>query len=328
MNPIYKKTLMILILFSMNCLIAGDGSNSFTEMFDNGSVNGKKSLTSISYTKDDIAIAKASLATLTTYNSRAAFNADAPDLPVEDFEGGDAVPGQVIGCGSPITSAPNNCFGLGLEPGLEVHALSETNIVALGAGIVPVNPSTWVGSDLFNDVTFLEFTNNDAYAVGLDIFDFFGSPNIVIEIYSANGLIGNSLALSGGFWGVISDEPITKVVLGVSNNVIVLDNVAFGNPIVDTDGDGLPDDEDSCPESNLADNVVIDGCDSGVSNALLADGCTISDLIEEIAANASNHGQFVSGVSHLLNWLKREGVISGREKGAIQRCAAHSSLSN
>jgi hypothetical protein len=271
-------------------------------------------------------VAAANRAALVYYTDRASFDAAAPDITLEDFEGGVAAPGQLVGCGSPLDAIPSPCFPAGIAAGLEVHASSETNIVALGAGIVPSNPTTWVGSDLFNDFTFLEFTNGDAYAVGLDIFDFFGSPTITINVYSDSGLIGTNIALSGGFWGIVSDEPITMLVLGTPSNVVVLDNVAFGNPIIDSDGDGYPDDEDACPFSDLGETVVIDGCDTGVANLLLDSGCTISDLIADCAANASNHGNFVSCVAHLTNDLKRDGLISGREKGMIQRCAARSDL--
>ena len=94
----------------------------------------------------------------------------------------------------------------------------------------------------------------------------------------------------------------------------------------DRDGDGFPDDEDTCPDSDLSETVGIDGCDSGVFNDLLDDGCTISDLIEECAADANNHGQFVRCVAQLTNALKREGIFSGRDKGAIQSCAGQADI--
>ncbi len=46
-------------------------------------------------------------------------------------------------------------------------------------------------------------------------------------------------------------------------------------------GQTTPDDEDNCPESNLEPTITIDGCDSGVENQLLDDGCTMSDKIAE-----------------------------------------------
>ena len=94
----------------------------------------------------------------------------------------------------------------------------------------------------------------------------------------------------------------------------------------DGDGDGLPDDEDHCPASDTSPTVVVDGCDSGVPNAAYNQGCTINDRIGEIAGSAQNYGQFVSGVSNLLNGLKRDGTITGQQQGAIQRCAAQASI--
>jgi ELWxxDGT repeat protein len=94
----------------------------------------------------------------------------------------------------------------------------------------------------------------------------------------------------------------------------------------DTDGDGTPDGEDTCPSSDLRPTVVLAGCDSGVANRVLGNGCTLGDrvasLVAESASEARNHGQFVSCVAHSLNELKKAGLITGQEKGALQRCAA------
>jgi hypothetical protein len=48
----------------------------------------------------------------------------------------------------------------------------------------------------------------------------------------------------------------------------------------------------------------------------------MSDLIAGCSIGAKNHGKFVSCVSHLTNDWKAAGLISGDEKGAIQRCVA------
>jgi hypothetical protein len=96
--------------------------------------------------------------------------------------------------------------------------------------------------------------------------------------------------------------------------------------VADTDGDGIPDDVDNCPESNLEQTIIIAGCDSGVENLLFEDGCTMSDLIAECADGANNHGKFVSCVSHLTNDWKNQNLISGEEKGAIQSCAAQADI--
>lgn len=94
----------------------------------------------------------------------------------------------------------------------------------------------------------------------------------------------------------------------------------------DADLDGLADNFDCEPNSNFAPTVVIDGCDSGVTNFFFTSGCTLSDLIAHIAADAKNHGQFVSGVARLTNELKNAGLITDDQKDAIQSCAAGANI--
>ncbi len=94
----------------------------------------------------------------------------------------------------------------------------------------------------------------------------------------------------------------------------------------DGDGDGLIDECDACPSSDLRSTIVIDGCNSEVANVLDGDGCTMLDHIAQCAADARNHGAFVSCVAHLTNEWKRAGLISGAEKGRIQSCAAHADI--
>jgi hypothetical protein len=94
----------------------------------------------------------------------------------------------------------------------------------------------------------------------------------------------------------------------------------------DTDGDGLPDTDDNCPDSLVSLTVVIEDCDSGAPNTIFPNGCTISDNIQQCASSAQHHGPFVSCVAHLTNDLKRRGVITAQEQGAIQRCATQSNI--
>lgn len=95
----------------------------------------------------------------------------------------------------------------------------------------------------------------------------------------------------------------------------------------DSDGDGLIDDCDSCPNSDLRETVIIHECETGVANLMLGDdGCSMTDLIGQCEVGIRNHGDYVSCVAHLTNGWKEAGVISGREKGAIQRCAAHADV--
>jgi len=94
----------------------------------------------------------------------------------------------------------------------------------------------------------------------------------------------------------------------------------------DADVDGVPDNIDCEPNSDFSPTVVIDGCNSGVPNTFFSSGCTITDLVMNCAPGARNHGAFVSCVAKVTNDLKKSGIISGAQKGAIQSCAAKADI--
>ena len=265
-------------------------------------------------------------ATVTFFNDQAAFTAAAPGLTLEDFEGGAAGPGQVLGCPSPLSnSSPGTCFASGdLVDGFSFNT-TNGQVVALGAGIVPVNPTTWVAADLFNAGSSFQFTDSNVLAVGFELFSFANSP-ITVSVYGAGGaLLGTAIHPAGAtFFGVKTDETITQI--SMTPGVPIYDNLQFGTGIIDTDGDGIGDDDDACVNSDLNATVVIDSCDSGVDNTLGSDGCTISDLVAMCVDGANNHGQYVRCVSHLTNDLKKAGEISGSDKGAITSCAGQADL--
>ena len=98
----------------------------------------------------------------------------------------------------------------------------------------------------------------------------------------------------------------------------------FGWTFPDADGDGFADDEDCNPNSDVRPTIIIGDNNSGVPNTLFSTGCTSSDLIAQIAAGAANHGGFVSGVAHLTDQWVAAGIMSGRQKGAVQSAAARS----
>lgn len=94
--------------------------------------------------------------------------------------------------------------------------------------------------------------------------------------------------------------------------------------MTDHDGDGLADDNDDCPTGDARATVIIGDCDSGAPNLAFAGGCTLADQIAAIAESSKNHGQFVSSVGKLLNDLKKDGLLTGAQKGAIEACVAQS----
>lgn len=97
---------------------------------------------------------------------------------------------------------------------------------------------------------------------------------------------------------------------------------------VDSDGEGVNDPDDECDFSDLKVTIVIGNCDSGVLNQLFDDGCTMGDRIGKCADGARNHGAFVSCVVQLTNDWAQDDIITSRDKGAVQRCAAQAKLPN
>ena len=102
-------------------------------------------------------------------------------------------------------------------------------------------------------------------------------------------------------------------------------NVAI-TVVVDSDEDGCIDEEDPHPYSIIGGMIAIDGCETEVPNGFVTDCSTMMDLLGDCAEGAANHGDYVSCVAHLTNEWKSLGLITGKEKGKIQKCAAHADI--
>jgi len=61
----------------------------------------------------------------------------------------------------------------------------------------------------------------------------------------------------------------------------------------------------------------------------MADGkheISFFDTINQCINGATNHGQFVSCVAAVTNDLKKDDLIAGKQKGAIQSCAGKAKI--
>ena len=63
-----------------------------------------------------------------------------------------------------------------------------------------------------------------------------------------------------------------------------------------------------------------------MENQDLGNGATFNDMIGAAADGAKNHGDYVSRVSNLADQWKKDGLISGRDKGKITSCAARADI--
>ncbi|MBA7706983.1 hypothetical protein ES703_115844 [subsurface metagenome] len=85
---------------------------------------------------------------------------------------------------------------------------------------------------------------------------------------------------------------------------------------------GGPDQE---PDKDVNRRIVIGECDTGVVDRFY-EGKLISELIRGCADGVKNHGQFVRCIADLTNDLKKNGVISGKDKRRLQSSAAQANI--
>lgn len=91
----------------------------------------------------------------------------------------------------------------------------------------------------------------------------------------------------------------------------------------DIDNDGIIE-CDTCPESQMDETIIINDCDTGVTNTFFDDGCTMADVLSECISDARSRRREVSCVTEIArNWL-RDRLITRREYSFIVICAASS----
>ena len=139
-----------------------------------------------------------------------------------------------------------------------------------------------------------------------------------------SGVESVEYSLDGGEFAAY-EEPVTVAEVGEHTVDFRATDVA-GNTAEDSvsftvvEGDTDPGE---CPDTR--ETVIIDGLDTGVTNADLGDGCTINDRIDE-DGDYQSQGAFVRHVGAIVQPLADDGVITPREAGAILRAAADSEI--
>src|SRR6187431_787919 len=93
----------------------------------------------------------------------------------------------------------------------------------------------------------------------------------------------------------------------------------------DADVDGVQDSDDQCANTVLGGTVVVGTCDSGVANSVLSSGCSIVQEVDKCGASAATHDEFTQCVADFSDTIKGS-LLSGKQKGAIQKCAAKANI--
>ena len=140
-------------------------------------------------------------------------------------------------------------------------------------------------------------------------------PN-VYEAAAAGSGLGSAIAVVPGL-GFAIGEPLAN---GGA--------VYLYSTLPDSDGDGVADVDDHCPDSILDPTVIFGDINTGVENRVNAEGCSIADQFAELmpASGWRNHGKFVSSSVKLVKRLLREGEINAEEAQALRSGAAQSNI--
>lgn len=95
-----------------------------------------------------------------------------------------------------------------------------------------------------------------------------------------------------------------------------------GAAACDSDGDGVPDDEDACADSDISAEIFIEDCHTDIENQVTHKGCTMADQLSKCDPKSKTRGQFVRCVGSLArDWLSDD-LITRRERVRLVSCAA------
>jgi PKD repeat protein len=176
----------------------------------------------------------------TYYTDRTTFDADTGPLPFfEDFEEGD--PGATGDFGGTLDQYTDNGYFKpdDIEPGIRFQDNPGPDNDGLGPVYMPPFISISVCTNFFVDSMDITFFNNDTWAVGMDLQSYLNPTTFDITIYGVGGVILDTKTAPannvGIFWGVISDELITRINLYSPTETDGADNIAFGEPSATVD---------------------------------------------------------------------------------------------
>ena len=95
---------------------------------------------------------------------------------------------------------------------------------------------------------------------------------------------------------------------------------------IDSDHDGVVDVEDPCRHTTLVGEMTIDGCATGVLDAVGNGGCSLGEMIVDCERAAENHGEFVRCTGEAAHHLQQEGVLEPGDVGKMQHCAGQADI--
>ena len=177
---------------------------------------------------------------LTFYTSQGVFTGAHPSLPVEDFEESGVTDTTYLNFTGPLDSASNipGVFSPGdILPGLRINGLTSNAMITIGGnyeqgGKNIGNTTKVVAVNSITDGQRFDFINYDAYAVGMDLMRAWNAGNVTMAVYGPYGILlgttTQTIQLSETFLGVYSNQPITRIEVLETTDVVLVDNIRFG----------------------------------------------------------------------------------------------------
>jgi hypothetical protein len=273
------------------------------------------------------------------FNNEAFFESNCYDLPMEDFNNYNY-----------LSSFPNyldqytdnGVYSSGsIIPNIS-FTTTNTNINSQYEGfwtwydVENVNSDLELATNFAEEDLIINFYGTNVLSAGMKVSSITGGTTLEIQVYGTSGYLGSAYQYAE-FWGpdyyfgVVSDEPITKIIISDIYNYgpLSIDNVSFGN-CDDLDGDGVLNANDMHPNSDLRKYLVI-GRRMKIENKMVKNGITmmdqINDLIAEINSqyNGQNyaylHKRFMTELSQITyNWRMAR-LITATQRSQISSIA-------
>ena len=207
------------------------------------------------------------------------------NLPLEDFEEASVSNGNVVTFDAPLDeNTDNGVFSQGdilPEVVFTVSGAGTNLFVAIGSGVVGNNFKLFGPNSFADDLT-INFTANNVYNVSMDVFVGYNGGDVELEIFGNSGSLGSTIvnaASNGTFIGFESNEPIKRIEFLAPIGELI-DNLSFGT--CDSDGDGIFDIEDNCPDTANANQEDYD-------NDSMGDACDDDDDNDGKIDTKDNH---------------------------------------
>jgi len=271
------------------------------------------------------------------------FNAeDMPcgDLPTESFDGANYDNGWPTYDDSNILDENTNSYMFSpgdILPGISFESASQNYWGLYLWSYEYYNVDKALFENGYEDLI-INFTNNNVTSVSMNISSWYGYVNIYMDVYGDSGYLGtssvylNNNSYEGEYWGVTSSEAITKIVLynQWGGGYVGVDDVSFGN-CNDLDGDGVLNENDAHPNSDMSEKINIGGCNPNVDNKMVKNGSTMMDQINDLVAQTNSqyngenydylHQRFMTKLAGITyNWRMAR-LITATQRSKISSCA-------